>query len=690
VLYLTADTVTAILVCCLVLIGDALDCLFLRHLKTQVPGAATCTRYYRLSTITAVFQALTIATCGVLLAPVAEHSPLFFIAFLMAAAFGGGSLIVFHTAAGLARLAIYGGTAIIGSVAGFWAVEMTPIATALNSLGVVILLLVVAAFIRVEMSSFRGTRKHLAAIQEKTASLSAMNSELRAREEEAKRLSLVAEHANDAVIISDADGCICWTNDAFTTMTGYHPEEVQGRSVAGILNGPDTEAATIAAITDARASGKAFRGEIQNVTKDGRSIWIETNQVPVLDERGNIEMIVAIERDITATKAAAAELEEAKARAEQSGQAKATFLATMSHEIRTPINGVIGMAELLGSSELNQEQRLYVETIQSSAELLLAIVNDVLDMSKLDAGKMTLEMADCDLRQVMRDGVQLLAPQADAKNLEINVHLSDDVPALFQTDPVRLRQVLLNLLSNAIKFTEKGAIDLRATVSHMPDGRKLVMEVTDTGIGIPKDKLDSIFDEFSQAEASTTRRFGGTGLGLAICRQLIEAMDGEIDVRSELGVGTTFRFVLPMVAADRPDAAEPVGALPDIPAADVLVADDNRTNRILVQKMLKDTPARLRFAEDGQFAVDAVTQHPPDVILMDMSMPRKGGLEATREIRAMTSIRQPAIIALTANAMSSDRAACRAAGVNDFLSKPVKRLRLLTAIASALKHDAPE
>ncbi|MDC0658927.1 ATP-binding protein [Leisingera sp. SS27] len=532
--------------------------------------------------------------------------------------------------------------------------------------------------------TFENTRQYNLATATQQQELEAANACLQEQRIEARRLALVAENANDSVMLMDRTGRITWVNDSFTRITGYTSEEALGQLPGDLLNSGETDPGTIKMLQDSIRYAQPVRVEIRNRCKDGRLVWIETSQVPMLNSAGKLETLIAVERDITAAKEHAQQLEEARAAAEEGARAKSDFLATMSHEIRTPMNGVIGMAQLLRDSGLSKEQALYADTILSSADMLLGLINDVLDFSKMEAEELTLSPVSFDPRACFETTIRLLQAQADAKGLELVLEIQEDLPAQLRGDDRRIRQILMNLAGNAVKFTKQGRVSVMLGGTPAAGGYELTFSVTDSGIGIAEDKLGDVFERFSQADAAISRRFGGTGLGLAISRRLAEAMGGSIAVSSELGRGSCFAVRLLLQDAQDETGAQPESAAPgDLAVLDglrVLVAEDNAVNRLLVEKFLLAAPVELAFAQDGGEAVAQFEAFVPDVILMDMSMPEMDGLEATRAIRALARP-QPVIVALTANAFDSDRKACLDAGMDDFMSKPISKPKLLALLA---------
>jgi signal transduction histidine kinase/CheY-like chemotaxis protein len=419
--------------------------------------------------------------------------------------------------------------------------------------------------------------------------------------------------------------------------------------------------------------------------------------VRIFDRRGPSGDVVSLALNITSSVRYEEQLHDARERAEAANRAKSAFLANMSHEIRTPMNGVVGMAELLTETDLNNEQRLFVETIKHSGEALLVIINDVLDYSKIEADKLVLHPEPFDLEKTLNEVVMLLQPTARGKGLALKVDYDRSVPTSFVGDPGRIRQIVTNLMGNAVKFTLKGEVLLRVVGSNEDVGRTtLQITVEDTGIGIAPDKVDHVFGEFNQVEDDRNRQFEGTGLGLAITKRLIEMMQGQVWVESKEGVGSCFGFRITLQVEGDQCADTPHDADSDTEAQNtgptdkalsrnipkVLLAEDNRTNQLVFRKMVGRLDIDLRTANDGFEAFEAFQNDRPDVIFMDISMPGMDGKEATARIRALEGEGPHVpIVAVTAHALDGDREMVIAAGLTDYLTKPLRKDALIEKLA---------
>jgi PAS domain S-box-containing protein len=475
------------------------------------------------------------------------------------------------------------------------------------------------------------------------------------------------EHA--IVSMTDTHGDITYANDKFCEISGYRLDELLGRNhrlVKSGLHPPEFYEELWRVVS----AGGVWRGEICNRARNGELYWVLATIAPILDDDGRPAQYISLRANITASKLAEASMRQAKEAAEAASRAKSEFLANVSHEIRTPMNGVLGMLDLTLDTNLDAEQRDYIQTAHQSAEALLDIINDILDLSKIESGRLDIHAEQVDITELARQCAQLFAPRCQAKGLRFTVDIDPHLPSWIETDPVRLRQILLNLLGNAVKFTEAGGVALGARAQ---DDLGVVFSVSDTGIGIPAEKQASIFEAFTQADGSITRKYGGTGLGLTISRRLARLMGGELSLASLPGEGSTFRFVLPMTRIGPPPQARTAITR----GLRVLIAEDNPINQKLATTLLEKAGHHVTVVATGRAAIDSVARERSyDLILMDMHMPDIDGFEATRQIRAQEAaqgLERLPVIALSASTLESDRREGIDAGMDDFLEKPLRR-----------------
>ncbi len=504
-------------------------------------------------------------------------------------------------------------------------------------------------------------------------------------------LASIVASSDDSIIGTDLDGKILSWNQGSEKLFGYRAEEVLGKHIT-LLFPTGHQADPFNALQKIRHHEKIERFESVRVAKGGRPIDVSVILSPITDSMGRLQGVSAIYRDITASKLADAELRRAKEAAEAASKAKSTFLATMSHEIRTPMNGILGMTELVLGSELAPDQRSSLELVQLSAESLLGVINDILDFSKIEAGKMEFESLPLDLRESLGEIMKTLGFRAHQKGLELVYDIRPDVPPAVVGDEGRLRQVLVNLVGNAIKFTDRG--EILVTVereSGTDDGVRLHFSVRDTGVGIPADKQAKIFEAFSQADESMTRKYGGTGLGLTICNRLVGMMGGRIWVESQMGQGSTFHFTANLGVQDTvPAPAVPVepAQLRNLP---VLVVDDNSTNRRLLVEILTRWGMQPTAVEGGSAALTALQVARNSgrrfaLILLDGNMPEIDGFTLAQRIQEQPDLVGTTIMMLTSADQMGHAALCRELGISAYLVKPVRQSELLDKIRKSLQN----
>ncbi len=500
---------------------------------------------------------------------------------------------------------------------------------------------------------------------------------------QASLINSLLDSIPDLIFFKNTEGVYLGCNPGFVEFTGRPRHEIVGKTDHDLF---DREVADFFQEQDRLMlpGRKARRNEEWITYPDGRKALLDTMKTPYWGPDGELIGVLGISRDITEQKRAESEmrrihqLEETAAKAKRLNEAKSQFLATMSHEIRTPLNGIIGMTSQLLENELDPAQRERAEIVQFSADALLILVNNILDLSRIEADKLELELLDFDLVALLDKLIGLLTPQAGKNGLDFRCDVALDVPRHLCGDSGRLRQILLNLVGNAIKFTSHGAVSVQVSlVSATATTSVLRFAVRDTGIGIPADKQALLFQKFSQMDPSTTRRFGGSGLGLAISKQLVGLMGGEIGASSVVAQGSEFWFTACFTTRLSPTptgATSPPAAKPRWSGQRILLAEDNLINQKVALGYLRPLGLQVDMVGNGAQAIQALASHPYELVLMDMQMPEMGGLEATRLIRSPLSAvinQQVPIIAMTANAAGSDRQDCLEAGMNDYLSKPL-------------------
>ena len=508
----------------------------------------------------------------------------------------------------------------------------------------------------------------------------------RTLEKKLLQLSTAVEQSSSSVVITDLQGRIEYVNSHFEQVTGYSSKEVLGNRPS-VLKSGEMSSDAYKQLWETITSGKSWRGRFHNRKKNGELFWEDASIAPLRDSSGSLTGYVAVKIDITKQIEAENELIKTKEAAVAATNAKSQFLAMMSHEIRTPMNGVIGMAGLLAETDLTPEQSEYVETIRLSGDSLLTIINDILDFSKAEAGKIELENQSFQLQEMLDSVIELVSPRIAQKGIDFICHIDQDLPRFIYGDATRLRQVILNLVGNAIKFTDRGEVAVEVHKLSGDDQQFTIqVDVIDTGIGIPDEKMDRLFRAFSQVDASTTRRFGGTGLGLVISAKLVERMGGTISVKSTAGQGSKFSFTMPTRVGVEEKSTLSIET-PDLSHKHVLIVDDNPTNRRILSLQLKSWGMVPESLESGTLAVDMLkSNRHVDLLIVDMQMPGMDGATLARLIRGMRHRSQIPMILLTSMGQPEDP--LEIALFDACVNKPIKQSVLYDTIVSTLSGRA--
>jgi len=506
---------------------------------------------------------------------------------------------------------------------------------------------------------------------------------------ELEQLSLVASKVSNGVVISDANNKVVWVNDAFEKITGYHLEDVEGNALGDMIKGELTDVSIIHKARELSKNKQSFEVDLLMYRKDGQPIWISVINSIILDQHGNIDKYVEVIIDITAKKKAEHELISAKEEAIQLNRAKDMFISVMSHEIRTPLNAVIGISHLLMEDNPNESQRENLKILKFSADNLMTLINDVLDFTKIETGNIELEKIPVDLRELAYSVVNSMQFKAKGKDIYLKAQIDENLPENVIGDKTRICQILLNLVGNSVKFTDKGGVTIDLKVIGQTDHEvRIRFEVSDTGIGIAADKINTIFESFKQADANITRLYGGTGLGLAITKRLVELHDSRINVESTYGQGSKFWFTITFDKSGNTLKTK-IKTVEIGLKLNILVVDDNQINRLLIDKVLKKWGVNADFAENGVQALEKIeAKGNYDVVLMDIHMPQMGGLEATKVLRAKTDTysQQLPIIALTASMLNNQMGMIGEAGMNDYILKPFNPKELYDKISKFSKE----
>jgi len=501
----------------------------------------------------------------------------------------------------------------------------------------------------------------------------------------------ILANMNLGLLEVDNDEVIQFANQSFCDMSGYKLDEITGKKASGLFPSNDSKD-VLDNKNRLRQKGISDAYEVTVTNRKGEPRWWLISGAPRYNDSGELMGSIGIHLDITDRKKLEMELNDAREVAEQSVRTKEAFLANMSHEIRTPMNAIMGMGRQLEKTELKEQQRLFLNTINMAADHLLVLINDILDISKIEAGKLELDNSAFNLSELMQNIARIMQPRAEENGLDLGVELDENVSPILFGDSHRINQILLNLISNAIKFTEKGGVTIKTRLQKKIDQTQIVeFSIRDTGIGIAPEFLNTIFDKFSQEDRTTARKYGGTGLGMAITKELVELMQGQINVYSKKDIGTEIMITIPLKAgseADLPEVKQDFSNSTSLKGVRILLAEDNEMNRLVASTVLENYDVIITEVRNGAEAVKAMKNGEFDVVLMDVQMPVMNGMEATQAIRNELKLNTP-IIALTANAIKGDSDKYLAVGMDAFVSKPFEESELINAIASVLELAPP-
>lgn len=522
---------------------------------------------------------------------------------------------------------------------------------------------------------------------------------IRKAQDEIKRLSYILNKTNNAITIANINGRIEWVNEGFVELTQYTINDVLGTS-AEMLRKENTSGLS----KDSKYFKKVIQQkkpvhyEARNIKKDGTPYWVYTTLSPIVNDSGDVIKVVSIDSDITKIKEAEQQLIKAKNLAEDSARSKENFLANMSHEIRTPMNAIMGMVQLLNKTRLSKTQREYITSINYAGDNLIGIINDILDISKIESKKIELEQIDFNLHKVISELQKTYIYRAQEQSIDLFIEIDDNIPRGLKGDPLRLNQVLTNLVGNAIKFTEKGSVTIKAELLRQRTDKSLVrLAVSDTGIGISAKNIDKIFKPFTQADSNTTRKYGGSGLGLTIVKHIVELYKSKLNIISAPKKGTTFEFDIWFNHASKESSKKKtVKSNGDstqmrkmLNQKKVLLVEDNELNQMVATSFLKNLGLKIDVVENGKLAVDKLTDSNYDLVLMDIQMPEMDGYQATKHIRTKLNNDNTdvPILAMTAHAFKGEFEKCINAGMNDYISKPIKKDLLIEKIVALINNN---